>query len=117
MNEEFHYDSDDDNSTDLDDDEYPPFETLEALGGDLTAYASQAMSDPRVLDKEMRCGQLPHFRRLAPACRFGELLVGRTVAPIRAAHTRSSISCAADKKRRQRLSRYREPSTGDWLVP
>jgi len=50
MNEEFHYDSDDDNSADLDDDEYPPFKSLGELGGDLMAYASQAMSDPRVLE-------------------------------------------------------------------
>lgn len=49
MNEEFRYDSDDDKSVEVDDYEYPPHKTLGELGGDLTAYHSQAMSDPRVV--------------------------------------------------------------------
>ena len=50
MNGEFHYDSDDDKSVEVNDDEYLPHKTLEELGGDLTAYHSQAMSDPRVME-------------------------------------------------------------------
>jgi hypothetical protein len=44
--EEFHYDSDDDESVDSDDNDDPPYKTLEEFGGDVMAWLEQPASDP-----------------------------------------------------------------------